>query len=254
MRKAWCLLGVPALLLGAAALLRAGEGPGPRQIVDRAIKAQGGAEAIDKFKSVTFKFKGTSYAVGEGVPFTGDFAIQGRDQMRVELAFSVGGQDLKFVQVINRDKGWRINPGSDKTETLAKDRLEEQRGQMYAGWVASLAPLRDKAFKLSTVGEAQVDGQPAVGVRVEREGQRPVNLFFGKKSGLLVKSEYTVKDEMAGDKEVMQEMLYKGYKTFDGARHATRVTINRDGKRFSESEVTEFTRHERLDDSTFAKP
>jgi hypothetical protein len=254
MRKVCCLLAVPALVLGVTGLVRSGAQPGPREIIDKAIKAHGGAEALDKFKAVTFKVKGTSYAVGDGVPYTGDFSIQGAEQMRMDLVITFMGQELKFVQVVNRNKGWRINPGSDKTEALGKGQLEEQREQMYAGSLAHLSPLRDKAFKLSALGEAQVAGRPAVGVRVERQGKRPVNLFFDKTSGLLVKSEYTVKDEMAGDREVMQEVLYKDYKTFAGTKQATRVNFNRDGKRYSEGEVTAFERHESLDDSAFAEP
>jgi hypothetical protein len=259
MRKAWCLPAAAGLLLGATGLLHAGGQPDPRAVIAKAVKAQGGAKALDKFQSVTIKLKGKSYAASaEGIPFTAEFSVQGAEQMRIELEFSANGMDFKFVQVVNRDKGWRVIPGMDKTVALTKEQLKEQRGQMYAGWVASLQPLlREKgakALKLSPVGEAQVGDRPAVGVRVEREGERPVNLFFDKKSGLLVKSEFTIKDEAAGDKEVMQETLYKDYKTVGGARHPTRLIVNHDGKRHTEAEVTEFERHEQLDDSVFAKP
>jgi hypothetical protein len=193
--------------------------------------------------------------VGEGgIPFTGEVTVQGREQMRIDIAVTVDGKEYKFLQVVNRDKGWRKNPGNNKTEVLKKDRLEEQREQMYAGWVASLAPLRDKEFKFAPVGEIQINGQAAIGVRVDREGHRPVNLFFDKKTGLLAKSEFTVKDEMAGDREVTQEILYSEYKTFDGTKHATRLTTNRDGKRYSEGELVELKLHESLDDSSFGEP
>jgi hypothetical protein len=256
MPKPCVLLAIAILLPVATGLVRAGDNPSPQAILDKAIKAHGGAEALAKFKAATFKVKGTSYAVGEGTPYTGDFAVQHPAHFRVELNINIDGKDFRFVQVINGNKGWRIIPGKDKAEAMKKDILDEQRGQMEAGWVTHLLPLRDKAYKLSPVGQADVAGRKTLGIRAEHAGQRPVNLFFDKESGLLVKSEFTVKDEFAGDTEVLQEIIYKDYKTAEatGVKYPTRATTSRAGKRFDESEVTEFQMHEHLDDSMFGEP
>jgi hypothetical protein len=256
MKKTWRVLLVAALMTAMSSWVNAGEQPSPAEVIKKAIKAHGGSKALDKYKAATFKLKGTSYAVGEDTAFTGEFNVQEPEQARLTLMLNIMGQDFKFVQVVNRTKGWRIIPGKDKTEAMNKEMLEEARGQMYAGWVTRLSPLKDKAFKLSVVGEAQVDGRPALGIRVEREGKRPVNMFFDKKSSLLVKTEFTVKDEFAGDKETMQETIYKDYRNAGdtGLKYPGRVTVFRDGKRYSESEVTEFEALERLDDGVFAEP
>jgi len=254
MRRALWLLSVPAFLLGTSAVVRAGDQPTPQQIVEKAIKAHGGAKALAKFKAATFKAKGTTFVMGLDIPFTGEFSVQAPAQMRVSLQITVMGKDFKFVEVVNRDKGWRIIPGKDKTEKMTKDQLAEALEEMHAEFITELYPLRDKAYKLSLLGEAQVDSKPALGVRVEHKGHRPVNLYFDKKSHLLVKSEYTVKDEQAGDNEIMQEVFYKDHKSFDGTQKPTRIHTNRDGKRFNELELIELEAQERLDDGVFSEP
>jgi hypothetical protein len=252
MRRAGFLLCVCGLLVGAPGRLSAGEPTSPRAVVERAIKVHGGAAALKKFEAHTFKDKGKFYGMGEGIPYTGDFAIAGTDRIRMVLAMEVNGAELKITMVVNGKKGWFVI-GDDK-KPMSKEQLAEQAEQLYAGSLSRLTPLLDKSIKLSLVGEAQVDDRPAIGIRAERKGKRPVNLYFDKKSGLLVKSEFTITDEMAGGAEQSQEVIYRAYKTFKGLKQPTRVLIQRDGKRFLESELTEFQPHESLDESTFAEP
>ena len=53
-----------------------------------------------------------------------------------------------------------------------------------------LAPLvKDPGFKLDTVPDKDVDGKPAAGVKVVRDGKPTITLYFDKGTGLLAKSE-----------------------------------------------------------------
>ena len=119
--------------------------------------------------------------------------------------------------------------------------------------MASLAPLKDKAFSVSTFGEAEIAGRKAVGVNVTREGHRPINLFFDKETFRLVKSETRVKDETSGQ-EVTQESTFGEFKVVEGTQQPLKITIKRDGKPHADVEVEEFKLSESLDDSLFAKP
>jgi len=56
------------------------------------------------------------------------------------------------------------------------------------GWVAMLAPLKDKAYTLAPIGEVKVEDRPALGLRVSRKGNRDINLYFDKKTYLRVKT------------------------------------------------------------------
>ena len=96
----------------------------------------------------------------------------------------------------------------------------------YARWAGSLVPLLNKGFQLASLGEIKVDGKLAIGVRVSHKGHRDINLFFDKDKGLLVKSEMTVKDPMAGGKEVTQETLYSDYKEVSGVKRPSNLTAS----------------------------
>src|SRR5207248_11447730 len=100
--------------------------------------------------------------------------------------------------------------------------------QGYAGWVATLLPLKDKAFTLTTIGEVEVEKRPALGVKVSSKGHRDVDLYFDKESGLLVKTETRLKDE--GGQEVMAETFLRDYKDVEGTKHAMKFAVHRDGK------------------------
>ena len=99
----------------------------------------------------------------------------------------------------------------------------------------------------------KVGDRPAVGVKVAHKGHRDVNLFFDAKTGLLLKTERPAKDTMTG-KEFTQTTLHDDYKEVEGIKHARKVTILRDGKKYVEGMSSDYKPQEKLDASTFAKP
>jgi hypothetical protein len=249
MRRIVCLAAALAVVTAGAA--RAEEKKDDaKALIEKAIKAAGGEAKLAKFNAVTFKGKGKFYGMGDGVDYTGEWSVQKPDKMRVEIKSG----DFTFTQVVNGDKVWR-KIGDNAEEVTDKDAVKEAKENMYAEGVASLLPLvKDKGYEFAALGEVKVADKPAVGVRVSHKGHRDVNLFFDKDSGLLVKSEATVKDEMTGGKEETQETLYSDYKEIGGAKHATKVVINRDGKKYIDAEMSDYEPKEKLDDKVFEKP
>ncbi len=248
------LLGVLGVV-GVLAFLfpvRAAEDAPVGDIVSRALKAHGGIDALKKHKGRVAKTKGKIYLFGDGAEFTGETSIQLPDRLRTDVSLSVGGQDISFVQVIVEGKGWVKL--ADKTEELKGDTLTEAKEQMNAGNITHLVCLKEKAYKLSTLGEVKVGDRAALGVRVERDSYRDVNLFFDKEKNLLVKMETRGKDLMGGGDEFTATTLYEDYKRIDGIMVAHKVTVKRDDKTFVESTVTEIKLSEKLDDNLFEKP
>jgi hypothetical protein len=236
-------------LVLAAAPARADDAA--KAIVEKAIKAQGGAEALAKYPAVTVSFKGTFHGMGQEIPMTGQVTTQGADRIKMDMEIEAGGQKFRFVNVITKDKGWiKLN---DDVKELDKDQLAEGLEQTHAGYVAALYPLTDKAYTLAATGETKVNDKPALGVKVSAKGHRDVTLYFDKESGLLVKSEHLVKDEGSGQ-EVAEETLYSEYKEVQGTKQAMKFTVNRDGKLYVQGESTEIHLSEKLDDNAFAKP
>ena len=223
-----------------------------RAIIEKGIKAQGGAANIAKFESATAKGSGKFYGLGEGLPYTGEFAHQGRDRMRVQMDLNIMGQDIRVIVVVSGDKGW--TKAQDMImEMSAEDVAEEQVG-LYADWVASLVPLEDKAYTLSALGETKVEDKPAVGVRVSKKGRRDINLYFDKQSGLILKCEHMIKDIKAGAKEMTQETYFSEYKDFAGTKMATKVVVKRDGNPYIDVVTPEIRPEKQLDRSLFEKP
>jgi outer membrane lipoprotein-sorting protein len=242
----WCVAG---LLAGGTVR---GQEADVKAVLDKAITAHGGADHLAKDKAVTMQMKGKLHSLGDGIDFTGEIASQLPDRLRFEMAITVMGTDLKIKQVVKGDKGWvAVN---DMVMELTKEQMAEAREQMHVAAVTRLVALRDKAYKLSPLGEAKVEGKDAVGVRVEHKDRRDVSLYFDKKTGLLLKSETRGKDPMAGDNEFTAETLYDHYRKVDGFPVAHKVTIKRDGKLFIESTNSDVKVAEKLDDSTFEKP
>jgi hypothetical protein len=216
-----------------------------RQIVDKAIKALGGAEKIAKYPASTFKEKGTYYGMGQGLPYEGVYSIQLPDRFAMEI------QGV-FKLVVNGKQAW--TKMGDETKEMTAEELDVQKSQLYHGWVSSLVPLKDRAFKLSEFGEDTINGRAAVGVSVNREGKPTVTLLFDKEKGLLIKSTTTVKSPENGNKEVSEEVFYSEFKEVEGIPTPTKVLVNRDGKKFVEAEVSDHKLYEKLDDSVFGKP
>jgi hypothetical protein len=235
--------GVLALIFVFAS--RADDADQARAIVDKAIKAMGGEEKLAKFKTHTWSAKGTYYGMGDGVPFTANYAVSFPDKFRFEV-------EGFMIVVLNGDKGWRQMMG--ETHELDKEDSANQKVELYTGKVASLLPLADKAFTLALLGESKVEGKPAVGVKVTHKDRPEVKLYFDKENGLLVKSEIKTKAAEEGNKEVNQESIYGNYQQVDGAWLAGKVTILRDGKKFVEAENSNWKTAEKLDDKVFSKP
>src|SRR5947209_137181 len=170
------LAGLAALL--AADSVRADDQKATRAVIDKAIKAVGGAANLAKYQGMVWKDKGTYYGMGDGVPYSGTYAVQMPDKMRMEV-------EGAFIIVLNGDKGWIQMNG--ETNALTKDQLAEQQEEQYSGWVTSLVALKDKGFTLTPLGESKVEGDAAVGIKVSHKGHRDVELYFSKKSGLVVK-------------------------------------------------------------------
>jgi hypothetical protein len=250
MRTTAAAIFVLGLLFGNVEWARADDKADAHKIIDKAIKARGGAEKLARWKAATWKGKGTVYVMGNALPYTGDWAVHSPDKYRMSLEIDAGGQKFTYLEVYNNGKAWRSVMGT--TEELDKAQAEERKERAHVDHVVHLVALKDSAFALALIGEAKVDKRPAVGVKVASKGHRDVSLFFDNESGLLVKTETKIKDEQG--QEVNQETFYNDYKEIDGVKQPIKVTIKRDGMPYVEVENADFKPVDKLDDKLFDKP
>ena len=223
-----------------------------RGVIDKAIKAHGGAENVKKYPGAVSAFKGTFRGMGMELPMSGEITILGATKVKVALEIEAGGQKISVVNVVDGNKGWA--KVADTVTELDKDQMTEAVERQHAGWVASLTPLVDgKGFTLATTGEHKVGEAKAVGVKVSAKGKRDVDLYFDKETGLLLKHESRVKDEGSGQ-EVTEETFHSEYKEVQGTKQAMKVVTKRDGKDFMDAEMSSIQLSEKVDDTVFVKP
>jgi hypothetical protein len=231
--------------------VRADEQAELKAVVDKAVKALGGSEALNKFRAFTAKTKGTFFDPVE-MPFTQDAQSVFPAQHRFDMNIDINGTKLTQLLVINGDKGW-IH-ANNTTADMPKDMHAAFRDYTHALSLA-MTPglLSDKAFKLTSLGEVKVGERAAIGIQVSQKDRPDVSLYFDKENGLPLKCETRAKTLETG-MEVSHEFLFSDYKETDGLKTYTKLTWKRDGKRYLEMEMTEIKPQEKLDETLFGKP
>ena len=214
-------------------------------VIERAIKAQGGAEALNKAQSRSRTGQG-KLAVGGDLPFTTEETVQLPGRSRTVL--EAGGR--RQIVVLNGDKGW-ILPLGGAAQELNKDFFEELREEPYVWWLMTLTPLQKDGFELTPLPDAKVNGEDASVIKVSHRGHADVRMFFDKKTGLLVKIARRAKE--AGI-PLDKEYSYSDYKEYDGVKLPTKEITTVNGKKLSEVKFTDYQLLSKVEDKTFDKP
>ena len=237
-----CLLGLP---------VHATPEQEARAIIQKAVQALGGEGPVAKLQTMRVKAQGSLELNDTSATFTVEFTTHSPGRARMDMEIAFGNTKINLIRVCNRHQAWeKINGQThdldprQKVEILAWGRLFDAR---------SLLPLlKDKAYTLAPLGEMQVDGRPAVGVKVSAKGQTDLDLYFDKTSMLLVKSARW--SLTPAGKEVNLEILYSDYKGSDGVKQPMTHRLLHDGKKFIDMEVTEVRLVDKIADEEFAKP
>jgi hypothetical protein len=248
MRKLCIVMLASAVSVAMSGLARAADDP--KAVLEKGIKALGGEEKLAKFNAYSMKSKGKFYVQGSPNDFTSEVTVEGLDHSRSKIEGEFNGEKFEVTSVLAGDKGWSTFPQNGEMDA---DRLAHEKRNLYLQILpGTLSRLKDNAYKFEAAKEEQVDGKPAVGVKITGPGQKDFILYFDKESGLPVKlvgSAFTFMGE-----EVNQEVTYGGYKDFEGIKRATKVETKHNGEKASEVEVTEFKVLDRVDPKTFSKP
>jgi hypothetical protein len=240
-----------AVLFAAGSAVRADE---VQAIIEKAIKAHGGADKVARESTTETKTKGTLEIVGQTLPFTEEATVQQPNQLKSVVQLEVMGQNVTITTVFDKDKGWVQAPGQGTVEM--KDNIltamKEQLAMMAASKLTSLGDR--KKVEVSLIGDDKVNGKDVVGLRVApKDHKKEISLYFDKKTGLLAKVSWRPTDMQTGQ-EVGEERIIQEYQDIDGLKVPKKVVVNRDGKKLMELEVQEFKVLDKVDDSTFAKP
>jgi hypothetical protein len=183
----------------------------PRALIERAVMAMGGTEALQQKLAIHTKIKVKSYPnrAGEAMSMEGE-AWEFGERSKLSLLADLSGSKFTVTMVVNGDKSWTALNG--QAHDLDKGDIEGQRISKHVDRVTGLTDLlADKGFTLASLPEAKVDGRPAAGLKVSYKGQPDTSLFFDKETGLLVKYAYRAKQGFF-TKEVLHETNLSDYR------------------------------------------
>jgi hypothetical protein len=255
-RFARCMLVASSCILGLALVSRAGGDREADAIIAKAIKAHLGDNKSDAKRGYKGKSKGTLHILGMEFEFTQEITLEIPKRFKEVINMTIRGENAVMGQnvivksVFDGKKAWiRVN---DKDIDVDEDLLAEFKEAVNLMGISQGIFVRNKSLKLSLLGEVQVNGKPALGVKVSKKG-KDVNYYFDKATGLTAKVERRAKDFMNG-KEVTEERIITEYQKVSGRQSPKKMLINRDGKKFLEAEVLETQFLDRIDDKEFAKP
>jgi hypothetical protein len=239
------------LAAGLGGPARAADDKDAKAILDKGIKALGGEAKLKTLKAATWKVKGKITFGNNSSDFTSQSTVQGLDHFRSEFEGKFMGNKVKGVTVLAGDKGWRAFGGN--TMEMDEDALANEKRNVYLQVVPmNLLPLKGKGFKIAAGKEEKVEGKTAVSLKVTAPDKKDFTIFFDKESGLPVKLVAKVAGFMGN--EATQETTFANYKDFGGIKKATKVVVKRDGRKFMETEVTEFKPLKKVDAKTFTEP
>jgi hypothetical protein len=239
------------LAIGFAASSQAGDDKAALAVVEKAIKAMGGAENLGKVKAATWKSKVKMNFGGNENDMASTVTIEGLERFRQDLEGDFMGNPTKIIFVVNGDKGWRQFGG--QTDALEGEALASQKRGIYIQAIPlTLLPLKSKGVKVQSSPDEMADGKMAAAIKVTPPEGKEFKLLFDKETGLPVKLVAEVVG--FGGKETTQEMTFADYKDFGPIKKATKLTTSRDGQKFMDMEVLEFRVLDKVDPMVFSEP
>jgi hypothetical protein len=240
----WIILG---LLDPAPA---AGQEP-VRSLIERAIKAHGGQQRLARARADRVKMRGTLFIGGGRVPFVSETTVQLPSQFKNVVRLTQVGRAYTIVHLLDGSQASITLDGRPQRLTAAS-RAELQQ-TLQLNQAMRLAPLlTERGFILTALGEAKVNGQAVLGVKVEVGGGRELYLYFDRATALLLKTEHFLAG--ADGKKVRQEAYYSDFRDVAGYRRPGKVTAFRDGNKVMEAELVEAQQFDRLSPLEFSQP
>jgi len=218
-----------------------------RDLVEKAIQAHGGP-ALDKYPAGRAKAKGSIVLQGTEYPFTLERIYQLPGKLRITSEVEIQKIRRPVTCIVSGNAVAAIAGGL--AQELPKSQVAELRTAVYVQNLIRLTPLvKDKKFRLASAGEKEFDKHPSAGITVSSDGQKDVRLYFDKDTNLLAAVERPGFDDRG--RPVEHAETYSSYREASGLKFPAKALIKQNGKRYVESETTEFTPLPKVDPREF---
>ena len=233
-----------------------------RRVLDDAIEAHGGLEALRAIKDFTLKEKGKIHARYQSPspepPFVSGTSEETLivDNERVLLFDDLKTANVGFknwVQtVIKGTEGQTFDMWSKTVTPIVNPSLNNFRGQIRRLPPFVLLEALDRAATLRWVGEDEIDGKKQRVVSVIRPDNQQLALSFDAQTNLLTKYDFLYADPMVGDSIIAQ--TYTGYRPVGKLKLPSGRVLYNSGGIVQETEFTDLQINTRPADSVFQGP
>jgi hypothetical protein len=251
----YCILG---LVYGtASAAKHKTPDSGMRGLIEKAIAAHGYAtEKTVKVQSYIVTQDANMTVDGEEIESRLTISIEPPDRRHMKLQFDNEGEEVTVLSIYDGKSGKGWNSYNGKTTEMSMAELEETKHSVHASSLISLVPLLDSTlYQLSPAGRVEVEGSPALGVKVSRKGFREAVLFIDEKTFHVVKLLYVFKNVHAGGEPELLEIFFSDFKKEDGLTTPSSFKAIHGGKTIAYGKTVEMiVSEETLRVNTFAKP
>jgi glyoxylase-like metal-dependent hydrolase (beta-lactamase superfamily II) len=208
-----------------------------RGVLDTALKAAGGADALRAVKDVTRVGKGTAFNQGQSLkpddPLTSrtvevrqasDFA---GGRLANEFATTPAGGNLTRTRsVVTADAGFNFNRLTGVVSTLTPMAVTNARSVLRRDPAALLLTAEARSETLRALGEVNIDGTPQRVISFADSDGTVLTLYIDSKTGLVSKYETFGDNAVLGD--TLNEVVFSDYRVVNGVQLPFRV-VNRTG-------------------------
>ncbi len=213
-------------------------GPSADRLLDKYLKAVGGAAANDRVTSRVMK--GTIDFGGKSLPID----IYSKDpEKRISFTHMPDGDS---VTAFNGHEGWLGTPGHPVREMHGSD-LD---GASMDADLHLATHLKAMFSAIAVRGTQKIDDHEAYVVVGQREGKPPIRLYFDAQSGLLVR---LVRFGETAVGWLPTQIDYADYRDTNGVKIPYRWTLARPNGRFT-IQLSNVRQNVPVDDAKFAKP
>ncbi|MFN5289447.1 MAG: hypothetical protein ACK5E4_05090 [Planctomycetia bacterium] len=217
----------------------------PKAVIQKAIDAQGGKDALVKAQKCRRTSSGV-FSFGQTQNFSDEFVISLPDKLRLTINLTMAE---RLVLCMNGDKGW--SSASGIAQELPKEKIAELKDEAYFLRVINLVDLLGQNAKLASLPESKVNGAAVRGVKASIQGGTEVSLYFDKITGLLSKAER--KSKQSGV-DVLKGTLFSDYKSFGPVKMPTSEAQLLGGNKIADIKNIQYTLEATQEDSLYQLP
>ena len=233
-----------------------------RRVLDDAITAHGGLEALREVKDFTLKEKGKLHARYQSPAAEPPYVVgTSEETLIVDTERGFVYDDLKTANagfnnwnrtVIKGTEGQNFDMWSRTATPIANAAVNNFRPQMRRLPPFVLLEALDRAATLRYLGEEEFNGRKQKVISVIRPDNQQLALSFDAQTNLLTKYGYLYADPMAGDSEIAQS--YSNYRSVGKLKLPGARVLYNSGGVVQEAEYTEVQINTKPAESVFAGP